>query len=177
MRRVSSGWSESMTTVVPVLSEQRDPPARYEDPAGFVQGRIRIGQDVVHLVRPVPVRLPVAKRQLGGAGGAHVDAGKPAAGGGQHVRVEVHADGVGPRARPVRPRRGRAPQPMSTTVASGGQPQELVAARAQPRGGGQGFRGVELPDQRVGGGVGGVRVGHAPEYETSGLPEVNPACY
>jgi hypothetical protein len=41
------------------------------------------------------VRLPVAQRQLGGVSGTHVDVGKPAAGGGQHGRIEVHADGVG----------------------------------------------------------------------------------
>ncbi|SRR5712691_4787868 len=46
--------------------------------------------------------------------------------------------------------------------------------RAKPRGSGHGSRGVELPDQRVKVGVGGVRVGHVPEYVTSRRPEVNP---
>src|SRR5215216_2141681 len=80
---------------LPVLAEQHDSATGGKDPAGFGQGGGRLGQDVVHLVRPVPVGLPVAQRQVGGVGGAYVDVGKAAAGGGQHGRVEVHTDGAG----------------------------------------------------------------------------------
>ena len=77
---------------VPVLAEQHDPPAGGEDPAGFGQRGVRVRQDVVHLVRPVPARLPVRERQVGGTRGAYVDVGEPGAGGGQHRRIQVHTD-------------------------------------------------------------------------------------
>jgi hypothetical protein len=74
------------------------------------------------------VDLPVAERQLGDVGGAHVDAGKPAAGGGHHGRVEVHSDGVGRVPGQFGDGAGGAAAGVDHRRARG-QPQELVAAR------------------------------------------------
>lgn len=82
--RVSQSWAE-----------QHDAPTGCEDPAGFGQRSVRVGEHVVYLVGPVPVRLTFAQRQVGGVRAAYVDVGEPAAGGGEHGRVRVHADGVG----------------------------------------------------------------------------------
>lgn len=124
MPRVSAGWSESITRVSQSWpSSTIRPPG--EDPAGFGQRGVRVRQDVVHLVRPVPARLPVRERQVGGTRGAYVDVGEPGAGGGQHRRIQVHTDRAGALSSQFGDR-PPVPQPTSRTVAPG-------ASRSNPQ--------------------------------------------
>ena len=174
MRRVSSGWSESMTRVSQSWPSSAIRPPGTRTRRASARAACGSGRTWYTLSARYPCACPSPSGSVGGVGGAHVDAGKPAAGGGQHGRVEVHADGAGR----VRGQFGDGARGAAADVDHRRvrwQPQELVAARAQPRGGGHGLRGVELPDQRVSVDVGGVGAGHVPEYVTSGRPEVNPA--